>query len=181
MGETNPPSPPTVQPAPLATFIYSANIPNGGGACPFEEHVGPRANAGLGIFMGPGGKSAFMPLSEADAVCANIEPAGTGGGVSGEANAYCAKAKSVSVTLAFKENNSTYKVDKQNEFIFRIRLLDNTYHNFTGKVHPVSDGTSCFIQAPGSLGTCDASLPEWHCGSYEGAAIGGGTKGCVPE
>lgn len=174
--------PPNVLPPPATgTYAYSGNS---AGVCPFEEQVGPHANVGFGIFLDPAtGKSAFTPLSESDAACANIEPSASPPTGYNETKAYCAKAKSVSVTLAFKENNSTYKVDKQNEFIFRIRLLDNTYHPFTGKFHPVSDGTSCFIRPPGAApGTCDATTAEWHCYSVEPqpGGLSLATPKCVP-
>ncbi|MBN2067190.1 MAG: hypothetical protein JW744_01855 [Candidatus Diapherotrites archaeon] len=134
----------------------------------------------MGLFAGIEERGERPVISAAEMQCT---------GDFAEHSSKCTEVTSISVTLAFKEEDPLYMVDKEGEKIYRINLKDNTYIPFTAAWDSGEMGNSCLYGAEPSATGCSLNPGSgWYCNSlYEleaGLLTGPGhafkPTGCVP-
>lgn len=95
----------------------------------------------------------------------------------------CAEVSSIKVTLAFKEENPTYMVNKQGEKIYRITVYDNTFVPFTAAWDSGAIGSDCLYSTAPKKTNCSLEPNNgWYCKSmYEiGTPIMSNPSGNMP-
>lgn len=109
----------------------------------------------------------------------------------GDYKSYCAEVSSVKVTLAFKEEDPFYMVNKQGEKVYRITVYDNTFVAFTANWDSGEIGSDCLYSTAPKKTNCSLEPNNgWYCKSMykiETQLTGSPTgtspyeaKGCVP-
>ncbi len=85
----------------------------------------------------------------------------------GDTSATCAQVSSIKVTLAFKEEDPVYMVNKQGEKIYRITVYDNTFVPFTAAWDSGEMGSDCLYSRVPQKSSCSVERGKgWYCLSF---------------
>ncbi len=149
------------------TLTPAGNYPNAslgsGAACPTLAE-------GVGAYFGMDAEGNLEPQTE-------YVPIGTYLSA-GALNALCTEATQFDAYLVFKETDEQYKVNKNNENVYTIRLHDGGLSSFTHRFEP--QGAVCALPAkPVERSKADAHLDtDWTCVSVtEPSSVGLGATG----
>jgi hypothetical protein len=141
--------------ASIAGFSGSYNAES----CDRSNPFGLTENRNLGLYKA-GNNVASPHISFAEMQCS---------GDTGQYYSECAEVSSIKVTLAFKEEDPAYMVNKQGEKVYRITVYDNTFVSFTANWDSGEIGSDCLYSTAPNKTNCSLEPNNgWYCKSmYE--------------
>ncbi len=144
----------------------------------FDAESCSRNNPGerIGLYKGPGGKTAAPIIPTRAGACTG--PGGDDG------QSQCSEVTRFTATMLFQERNPLYKVNRNRDLVFEIKLLDNKFAGFAPAYKDGAALTACYFSQP-TPSTCSYATGQgWNCQSVRlGTDLDNPLKdvGCVPS